>query len=118
MSLTPALVRSVNLLVIIFFFFVLVRLRRRAPEKCVPEGPEDGVTEPPEAPAPLPQAAKEALLAGLRRRGHGLEVGQGGLLDEGVPDGDLVPARVVGRGRDRRWRMGRREEVAEARVGG
>lgn len=40
------------------------------------------------------------------------------MLDEGVPDGDLVPARVVGRRHDRRVRRRRREEVAEARVGG
>lgn len=86
-----------------------------APED-LPQDPRQDVAEPAEAPAAVLQLAEEALFANLRRRRHGLEVGEGGVLDEGVLDGDLVPAGVVGRGGARRRGRGRGEEVAEAGV--
>ena len=54
---------------------------------------------------------------GVRRRGHGLKVGPGGLLDEVVTDGDLAAA-AAGGGGGGGLDGGGGEEVREGGVGG
>lgn len=66
-----------------------------------------------------PEAAEQVWAGRVACGGHGLEVGPGGLLDEAVADGDLVPGAGggVGRGRLDGGEGGGRKEVLEGGVG-
>lgn len=67
----------------------------------------------------LLEPAHEGTIAGDGRREHGLKVGQGGVFDKWVFDGEFVPGGAVEGGGDGGGgrRGGVREEVFEAGVG-